>query len=279
MRIRTVAFLSLALSVLLSPARALAALPPSPCLQNVARTGDLGSGYRFATQFRLPGLTSEHTFARLRAAFTTAGLRVMQEDRANGLMKAEIGATMFEPSRAVDILFSNDGTEGVVQMVQRYRPGIWVNNDLARRQLCWTLDQLRVTNVAVRPAMPNNASPGAIAIESIQLAQQVRQASGNPARIKTLFVDRLYRVNGRILKIADNRGGYAVAFEAEPPVPDDEARRAWAQVAVTCQVDRAQATAAAALDLNRRGTLVGRFARYDDYRATPVVELEDCRAP
>jgi hypothetical protein len=240
------------------------------CDQSVVAGGNLLSGQNFSTQLRVPGLGVEGAFQQLGGILQKAGLQVRLDDRARGLMRAEAGAKLMEPARAIDILFSRDRDTGVIQMTQSYRPGILAIKGLARSQICAMLGAVRPPNRAL--ALP---SRGAIPIGSIQLATRVLQVRDNPARLRTEFANRFFRVSGRVIKIAEARGGFSVAFEADAEAAKNEG--AWPRIALTCQIDQAQT--AATLTPNQPATLIGRFARFDDYRATPTVLLEDCRAP
>jgi hypothetical protein len=270
MLVWTMASLSAAAIAICIPVNAHAAA----CAEGFAKTGNVLTGQQFSTQIMVPGLTVETAFQQLRTIFIEARIRVMQEDRANGLMKAEIGARPFVPPQTIDVFYANVGSAGRVQMIYTLRPGTATTSAAARKQMCDLLD--RVT--APRSTSPERAE-NVTAITSIQLAQQILQIRDNPARLKTQFVDRLFRVHGRILKIAETQGGFAVAFEAEPPETGAAEGRSWAKIAVSCKVLSAQTKAVAKLDLNAGGVLIGRFTRFDDYRATPTIMLEDCRAP
>lgn len=57
-----------------------------------------------------------------------------------------------------------------------------------------------------------------------------------------------------------------------------EVRKARIGIDVMCQVERSRAPDVAALSVNGPARFVGRFAKFDDYRATPTIILEDCYA-
>ncbi len=243
------------------------------CAQAIVSSGSLFSGQQFATQLTVPGLTKGEALRKLSALFRASGLRVTLDDRAKGLLKANIGAKLLEPARAIDIHYSQNGDTGVIHMAQRYPPGIIAPGGLARKQICAALAQVRAKEMIPTAYTSVAVARRVIPVRSIELATQVRRAQDNPARIRTEFVDQLYRVNGRVLKIREAGDGYTVAFEADPEANE----RNWPRIALTCQVGNPRA--AAALTLNEAGTLIGRFARYDEYRATPTIMLEDCKAP
>jgi hypothetical protein len=274
---QTIFAIRLVLALLaLSAALPLHAASPEPlsaaCLQNVVHSGDLGVGHQYATQLKLAGLTRNNAMTQLQAIFARSGLRITHTDAARGVIKADFGPTLMEPSRTVDIIVSEEGDVGVVQMAHHYRPGIWVNSNMARTQICGVLGQIQRAGTAVRQP---DSSPAVVSMGSAQLAAQVRAVRSNRARIKSQFVGRFFRITGPILQIHPTPGGYAVAFDVG--APDADANRTWDRIALTCTIGPAEAKVAAGLGEKESATLLGRFARFDDYRETPVIELEDCR--
>jgi hypothetical protein len=255
------------------------------CQETVARSGTLLTGRQFATQLSLPGFTIDQVFRQIREALIRNGLRITSEDRATGTIAAAVGPTLLEPSRSVKAVVFKQGNDGRISMTERYPPGVMIGGSQARKNICATLDQVVINSgssrqpraITVEPGTPRGGDTIA-PIEAITLAREVQLAKDNPARLQTRFVDRLYRMSGRVLRIVETNTGFAVSFETDSP-PEDDIYRSWSRMAITCTVTKAQTATVAAIDVGTRATLIGRFARIDNYRATPTIYLEECRAP
>ncbi len=245
------------------------------CQQSVVSSGSLLSGHKFSGQVHMQGLLLDTTFKAFRKHLEANGLRVVEEDRARGRIAATASPKLLEPARRVTLDYRQQSDTAIIDIMQSYPPGVIMTAAVAGDQLCRTLSQL------LRDARPpiDPRPKTAIVIDAAVLARQVKNARDNPARLSTQFIGRAYAVDGTVRRILETRTGYAVAFEVKPPMEDYEVRKAWVGVDILCQVERAHAQDIAALSVKGPARLVGRFAKFDDYRATPTVILEDCRGP
>jgi hypothetical protein len=263
-----------AITGFLAPAYAQAAT----CQQSVVKSGSLWSGHQFSAQAEAQGLSVDTAFKSVRAQFNAAGLRVFQDDPLRGRIVADASAKLLEPARQVTLDYRQGRETATIRIVQSYPPGVMMSATAAGDQLCNTFAQL-FRDARVQQAVQTRRPPPAIGIDATALALQVKDARDNPARVNTQFIGRIYRVGGTVRRITETQTGYAVAFEVEPRLAEFEVRKAWIGIDVTCKVERARAPTVAALSINERASLIGRFAKFDDYRATPTIILEDCQAP
>ncbi len=130
-----------------------------------------------------------------------------------------------------------------------------------------------------RPATQSTAppQPSFKVIESTELAQQIKTARDNPARINTVYHDQNYRLSGLITRIDETRKGYSVIFEG---VSVDTGRldlEPKTTLQIICHVPLANARSAAVLYPKQRGTLTGRFDRVENHSLLPTISLEECK--
>jgi hypothetical protein len=247
----------------------------SPCTDSFWKRGNVLTGQQFSSRVAVPGLNAESALRQLRIVLPRAGMRLIGEDQARGVISAELPATMLEPKRRVDAYFTEGPGTGFVQMVYGVKAGFDVGAGNTRQHLCGLLAQVSGATVTRQPARVVPApvqSP--IGIESTQLVRQVRDVKDNPALVRSRFGGRLYRVSGMVTRISESAHGYSVIFEGE----QFEGNGA-AHVAVMCNVTRANAGAAESVYPNQRGSLIGRFAEFDNNTIVPAIFLDDCRVP
>jgi hypothetical protein len=245
------------------------------CQQSVVSSGTLFSGQTFTAQVHVQGLSLDGTFKAAQKQFDASGLRVVEDDRARGRIAATANPKLLEPARRVTLDYRQQKDTAIIDITQSYPPGVIMTAAVAGDQLCRTLSQL------LRDARPpfDPRPKSAIVIDAAVLALQVKNARDNPARLNTQFIGRAYAVGGTVRRISETRTGYAVTFDVDPPTEDYEVRKAWIGIDVQCQVERSHAPDIAALSVKGPARLVGRFAKFDDYRATPTIILENCREP
>lgn len=248
------------------------------CQQSVVSSGSLFSGHVFSAQVHAQGLSVDGAFKALRKQFDAAGLRILEEDIARGHIVAAAGAKMLEPARRVTFHYRQTREMATIDMEQSYPPGVFMSAAVAGEKLCASLAQL-FRDTRPQPATLGGHAARAIVLDATALALQVKQARDNPARLNTQFIGQTYVVGGTVRRITETRTGYAVAFEVEPPIADHEIRKVWVGIDVMCQMERSRAHDVAALSVNGPARLVGRFAKFDDYRATPTIILEGCHGP
>ncbi len=292
---------------LLSGLQPLAAHAAS-CEASIVKRGTFFEGARYEVQVEIPQMSVATAFQQLRSIYQISKIRILSEDKAGGMMKAELGATLFEQAIPITISASGQATSNRLRMAYDVRPGEVVGGGWVRRHMCSVLAQIRAMVPSIQPPSSQTArsaltrppppslltgqnlvkpvsatapSPAVSAtiIETSTLAAQVIQARSNPARLDANFIGRTFRVSGLVSNIAIRSGGYAVWFEGEPQKGSEEEQWQNPSLAIKCLVSRTEVQAAAALSMGSRGTLTGRFSKLDDDPRAPAVILENCSMP
>ncbi len=255
--------LTLVLTCIATPAAAIT------CEESFQKKGDFFNGSAFAARVELEGVSIEKALSQLRPILARDGIRILSTDLTTGEMKAENPATPFQRALPIDIYASNDTNITTVEMVFTLPGGVTAKRETVKKHLCGALNQLRPSGtITATASAPTDTTP--IAIDASDLAAQVRESADNPARIRLNFIGKTFRVSGKVLKIADNNGAYAVSFEGDAAASSANSN----QIAVMCSMGKNQDTAVAALQANQRATLVGRFQRFNN--ETNTIILESC---
>jgi hypothetical protein len=234
---------------------------------------------QYSSRVDIPGLTMATAFSQLHTLFAENGMRVLSEDRRQGLIVGELPAALFFPAQPITAQYGSSAGIGTVQLINIIKNGVIATQANMRRQVCGILNRL-TDAVGRRPDDPAPKQvavvrpPAPLPIESAELAREVALARENPARIKEQFGGKSFRVSGTVLQITDSYRGYSVHFAGAPVQGrgDDDAT----SMLVVCYVPKARANAAAALYPDQRGTLTGRFDRLENHSLLPEVALEDC---
>jgi hypothetical protein len=249
------------------------------CEGNVAKSGSFLAGQQFRVQAKIPQLNIDDAFRQLRAIYAISNIKVVGEDQANGVLKAETRGNLLVLPQLIGASVREEGGSSTLRMTYDIKPAELVSGRWIARHMCSVLVQIRggasAQTVAPRPAARDTVTP----IEASALARSVNAAAPNPAKLDVDFVGRRYQVSGRVLSILEARGGYAVWFEGLPPVDPSEPAWVRPQLAVKCFVPKQAAPSAAALTVSARGTLTGRFSRLDTDPRAPAVILQDCGLP
>ncbi|MBW4551144.1 MAG: hypothetical protein KME35_08555 [Aphanocapsa sp. GSE-SYN-MK-11-07L] len=255
--------LTLALTCIAAPAAALT------CEESFQKKGDFFNGSAFAARVELAGVSIEKAFSQLRPILARDGIRTLSTDLTTGEMKAENPATPFQRALPIDVYGSTENDLTTIEMVFTLPGGVGAKRETVKKHLCAALNQLRPagTVTATAPA-PTDTTP--IAIDASDLAAQVKESADNPARIRLNFIGKTFRVSGKVIKIAEGNGSYAVSFEGNPAGSAANPN----QIAVTCSMGKNQDATVAALQANQRATLLGRFQRFNN--ETNAIILESC---
>lgn len=258
----TLAFIGLA-----SPAMA------STCEESFQKKGDFFSGTAFAAQVQIEGGTVENVFSQLRPILARDGIKTLSADVNTGVLKAENPATLFQRALPIDVFASKDGNRLNVEMVFTLPSGVGARRETVKKHLCDALNQLlpKGDTVAARPVKDDAT---AVAIDANTLAQQVKEAADNPARLRLKFIGKTFRVDGNVLGITERDGSYVVAFDSDQPAVGTAIADQRDRMTVLCQMAKNQDTAVAALQTNQRATLVGRFHGFDS--KGNAIQLHDC---
>ncbi|UBF23745.1 hypothetical protein K9N68_18450 [Kovacikia minuta CCNUW1] len=259
--------LTLALMGLASPAVA------STCEESFQKKGDFFNGTAFSARVQIEGGTVEKTFSQLRPILARDGIKTISADVSTGVMKAENPATPFQRALPIDVFASLDGTLLNVEMVFTLPGGVGANRETVKKHLCSALNQL-VPKAETAVAPPVRDDSTAVAIDANTLAKQVREAADNPARLRLNFVDKTFRVNGKVVGITESEGSYTVAFDSNPPVSGNASAEKTNRMTVLCKMAKNQDAAVAALQTNQNATLVGRFQKFDS--TVNAIQLGDC---
>jgi tRNA_anti-like len=264
--------LTLALLCLSSPAVA------ATCEESFQKKGDFLNGAAFSARVQVEGLSVEKAFAQLRPILARESIKTLSTDLTTGTLRAENPATAFQRALPIDVFASTEGTLLNVEMIFTLPSGVTARRETVKRYLCGALNQLVPPSTAATapPAKTDvTAATGpAIEIEAKTLAKQVKEAADNPARIRLNFVGKTFRVSGKVLGIADQEGAYIVSFDGGQPVVGSASKEKPKPLAILCTMAKNQDATVAALQINQRATLVGRFQGVD--HATNSIKLQDC---
>jgi hypothetical protein len=257
--------LTLALTCLATPAVA------ATCEESFQKKGDFFSGAAFSGQIEVEGLTVEKAFAQLRPILARESIKTLSTDLELGLMKAENPATPFQRALPIDIFARKNGTALNVEMVFTLPGGVGGSKSTIRKYICGALNQLLPANTTVSATSPKVDPLTAIAVDSVALTKQVKEAGDNPARIRVNFIGKTFRVSGKVVGIADTDGLYTVSFDGTQPA---KAPAKPLPMTVQCTMAKNQDATVAALQTNQRATLVGVFQGVDT--KTNTIKLQDC---
>jgi hypothetical protein len=243
------------------------------CEESFQKKGDFFNGSAFAGRVQLDGVSVEEAFTKLRPILARESIRTISVDHSLGIMKAENPATAFQRALPIDIYAVPDGSRLDVEMVFTLPSGVGAKKETVKQYICGALNQLLPKDevTATTPGVSNDAT--AIALDAPSLAKQVAEAAGNPAKIRVNFVDKTFRISGKVLSIVEGNGSYIVAFESKPAAgstPPSQGN----PMAVVCTMAKNQDAAVAALEVNRPATLVGRFQGVDSQ--TKTIKLQGC---
>lgn len=258
----TLAFLGLASS----PALA------TTCEESFQKKGDFLNGSAFSARVQIEGGSVEKAFSQLRPILARDGIKTISTDVSSGILKAENPATMFQRALPIDVFASLDGTLLNVEMVFTLPSGVTARQETVRGHLCNALNQLLPKQEAAAPPVKNDGT--ATAIDASTLATQVKEAADNPARLRLNFIDKTFRVTGKVVGITEANGSYRVAFDGNPPASGNSPAGSKNRTAIFCTMAKNQDAAVAALQTNRSATLVGRFQKYDS--ETSTIHLQGC---
>lgn len=244
------------------------------CEANFERRGHFPDRHLYFSSVDIAGLTAGQAFDQIRKIFADMGIRITNEDRPASVLKAELPATLFTETQHITVRYGRLNDIGNVQMAQTVNPGVIMTGGIMRRQICMALNRL------AGPIAPRAASlpKGALIqpISATELARKVQQARENPARIKTLFSGRQFRVTGLVERVSETHNGYAVEFEGISVPTTLVGNKENTTLRVVCYIPKARATSAAALYPNASGTLTGRFYRIENHSLMPEINLDDC---
>jgi len=241
------------------------------CEESFQKKGDFLNGSAFSARVQIEGGTVEKAFSQLRPILARDGIKTISTDVSTGIMKAENPATMFQRALPIDVFASLDGTLLNVEMVFTLPSGVTARQETVRGHLCNALNQLLPKPVAAAPPVKNDAT--AITIDASTLASQVKEAADNPARLRLNFIDKTFRVTGKVVGITEADGSYRVAFDSNPAAGTSPAGSK-TRMAIFCTMAKNQDAAVAALQTNRSATLVGRFQKFDS--ETSTIHLQGC---
>ncbi len=258
--------LTLASMVVASPAMA------TTCEESFQKKGDFLNGSAFSARVQIEGGTVEKAFSQLRPILARDGIKTISTDVNAGVMKAENPATMFQRALPIDVFATMDGNLLNVEMVFTLPSGVTARRETVKGHLCNALNQLVPKgDTATTPPVKNDAS--AIAIDTNTLAKQVKEAADNPARLRLNFIGKTFRVNGKVIGIAEGDGSYLVSFDSDQLVGSTAVDKT-SRMTVLCKMAKNQDAAVAALQTNQLATLVGRFHAFD--RNASAIQLQDC---
>lgn len=256
-------FLTLALVGLAGPAMA------ATCEESFDKKGDFFNGSAFAARVQVEGLTVEDAFARLRPILARESIKTLSADVGAGVMRAENPATFFQRALPIDVYATKAGSLLNVEMVFTLPSGVGAKKETVKGYLCRALNQLLPKETAPTPPAKVEPAAPAIEIEAPALAKQVKESADNPARIRLNFIGKSFRVSGKVQAIGDTNGAYTVSFDGSQTgakkVPGST---------VICTMAKGQDATVAALQINQRSTLVGRFQSFDN-KANSIL-LQDC---
>ncbi len=242
------------------------------CEASFQKKGDFFNGTAFSARVQIEGGTIAQAFAQLRPILARDGIQTVSTDLSNGVMKAINPATAFQRALPIDVFGTLDGSLLTVEMVFTLPTGVTARQDTVRKHLCGALNQL------LPKTKPTAASPGQPAaqpvnIQAIALAQQVKQAADNPARLRLNFIGKTFRVTGKVVAIAEQGSSYAVSFDSQPAAPA-ATKPAPQRLTVLCSMAKNQDATVAALEMNQTATLTGQLQGFDS--KTNTVQLQDC---
>ncbi len=261
--------LTLALTCVATPAVAVT------CEESFQKKGDFFNGSAFAARVQVEGLSVEKAFSQLRPILARDGIRVLSTDLTTGEMKAQNPATPFQRALPIDVFASVDNNIATVEMVFTLPGGVTAKRETVKKHLCGALNQLQPPATATSTAPAQVVDPtSAIAIEAIALANQVKEAAGNPARIRLNFIGKTFRVSGKVLDISEGNGSYAVSFEGDRPTTGSSSTKNTNRMAIMCTMAKNQDATVAALQTNQRTTLIGLFQSFD--KEANSIKLEGC---
>lgn len=258
--------LTLALVGLASPAIA------TTCEESFEKKGDFFNGSAFAARVQVEGGTVEKAFSQLRPILARDGIKTISIDVSTGVLKAENPATFLQRALPIDVYATVDGTLLNVEMVFTLPSGVSARRETVRKHLCSALNQLLPKETAV--AVPVKDDSTAIEVDAAALAKQVKESADNPARLRVNFIGKTFRVNGKVLGIAESAGSYIVSFDSGQPALGSASIDKLNRMTVMCAMAKNQDAAVAALQTNQRATLVGRFQGFDS--KTNAIQLQDC---
>ncbi|PSB24272.1 OB-fold protein [Stenomitos frigidus] len=257
--------LTLAFVGLASPALA------TTCEESFQKKGDFFNGSAFAARVQVEGGTVEKVFSQLRPILARDGIKTLSTDVSTGVLKAENPATLLQRALPIDVYATVDGTLLNVEMVFTLPSGVGARRETVREHLCSALNQLLPKETAVVPVKDDATT---IEVDAATLAKQVKESADNPARLKVNFTGKTFRVNGKVLSIAENAGSYMVSFDSGQPASGNTSTDKTNRVTVLCTMAKNQDAAVAALQTNQRATLVGRFQGFDS--KVNAIQLQDC---
>jgi hypothetical protein len=236
------------------------------CEESFDKKGDFFNGSAFAARVQVEGLTVEDAFARLRPILARESIKTLSADVGAGVMRAENPATFFQRALPIDVYATKAGSLLNVEMVFTLPSGVGAKRETVKGYLCRALNQLLPTETAptkVEPVAP------AIEIEAPALAKQVKESADNPARIRLNFIGKSFQVSGKVQAIGDINGAYTVSFDGSQA----GAKKVPGPM-VICSMAKGQDGTVAALQINQRSALVGRFQSFDN--KTNSILLQDC---
>lgn len=242
------------------------------CEESFQKKGDFFNGAAFAARVQVEGLSIEKAFSQLRPILAREGIKTLSTDLTTGVMKAENPATPFQRALPVDVFASVDGTLLTVEMIFTLPGGVGASRDTVKKYLCGALNQL-VPKSALTASIPVTADPNIIEIEASMLAQQVKAAADNPARIRVNFIGKTFQVSGKVLAISESKGSYTVSFDGGSPAVGN-ASTAANRTTLLCTMAKNQDRTVAALQTNQRAILVGRFQGFDTEANS--IQLQEC---
>ncbi|XHX80277.1 MAG: hypothetical protein RBJ76_10205 [Stenomitos frigidus ULC029] len=257
--------LTLALVGLASPALA------TTCEESFEKKGDFFNGSAFAARVQVEGGTVEKAFSQLRPILARDGIKTISMDVSTGVLKAENPATFLQRALPIDVYATVDGTLLNVEMVFTLPSGVSARRETVRKHLCSALNQLLPKETAAVPVQDDST---AIEVDAAALAKQVKESADNPARLRVNFTGKTFRVNGKVLGIAESAGSYIVSFDSGQPALSSASTDKLNRMTVMCAMAKNQDAAVAALQTNQRATLVGRFQGFDS--KMNAIQLQDC---
>ncbi|WP_404786337.1 hypothetical protein [Altericista sp. CCNU0014] len=243
------------------------------CEESFQKKGDFLDGSAFSARVQVEGGTVEKAFSQLRPILARDGIKTLSSDISTGVLKAENPATLFQRALPIDVFASVDGTLLNVEMVFTLPSGVGASRETVKKHLCGALNQL-LPKVDLAATPPVKADSATIAVEAKMLAKQVKESANNPARLRVNFIGKIFEVSGKVLSIAENASSYTVAFDGDPLVTGKVSTEKANRTTVLCAMAKNQDAAVAALQPDRRATLVGRFQGFDSKANT--IQLQDC---
>lgn len=245
----------------------------STCEESFQKKGDFFNGTAFAARVQVEGGTVEKAFSQLRPILARDGIKTISADVSTGVMKAENPATLFQRALPIDVFATMDGTLLTVEMVFTLPSGVGANRETVKNHLCTALNQL-LPKADATATLPVKDDSTAVEIDANTLAKQVKESADNPARLKLNFIGKTFRVNGKVLGITESDGSYTVSFDSGQPSSGNASTQKMNRMAVLCTMAQKQDAAVAALQINQRATLVGRFQGFDGN--VNAIQLQDC---